>query len=339
MHRNWYHSAQEVRIRQEASVEAAVEDDSDGETLARPPPTSQQPTTLEDVPEEAATSSTEPSNILEETRTKAQQAALGELYIHEMMALIWCFLCPMVAAYILHTIRGQLSRPSEGLVSDYNLTIFLLASELRPLSHLMKLVQARTLHLQRVVGHNPYKEETVSVSQFQDLGRRLEYLESRSVATEAKSPVQSGGLDSSGPEQNAALIREVRNAIQPELDALNRAVRRYEKKATVLAFQTESRLGALDTRLDDAIALAAAAAKNSVTQWSLLNWLVDSTVAILMLPLQVSISLLLFPVRATIGAFQKNKNAAPEKSSRNRSRTASQTRHGGDRVSSRVAKR
>ena len=51
------------------------------------------------------------------------------------------------------------------------------------------------------------------------------------------------------------------DGIQPELDALNRAVRRYEKKATVLALQTEARLGAVDTRLDDAIALAAAAAK------------------------------------------------------------------------------
>ena len=48
----------------------------------------------------------------------------------------------MLGAYLLHTIRGQLTRPSEGLVSDYNLTIFLCAAEIRPVSHLIKMIHA-----------------------------------------------------------------------------------------------------------------------------------------------------------------------------------------------------
>ena len=65
--------------------------------------------------------------------------------MHEMMALAWCFAFPALSSYLLHTIRGQLSRPSEGLVSDYNLTIFLFAAELRPISHLIGMVRARTV--------------------------------------------------------------------------------------------------------------------------------------------------------------------------------------------------
>ena len=85
--------------------------------------------TMEEVPEEgerAPTPSPEPLR-----RLPAHEAATNELYTHEVLALLSCFLFPLLGAYLLHTIRSQLSRPSEGLVSNYNLTIFLLASELR----------------------------------------------------------------------------------------------------------------------------------------------------------------------------------------------------------------
>jgi len=52
--------------------------------------------------------------------------------------------------------------------------------------------------------------------------------------------------------------------LQPELDALNRAVRRYEKRATLQAFQTESRLKDIESRLNDAVSLAAAAANGGL---------------------------------------------------------------------------
>jgi hypothetical protein len=294
---------------------------------------------LEDVPEEVEIPPLHPSppnKAKEESHLGAQRAALRELYLHEMVALLSCFVSPIIGAYLLHAIRSQLSRPSEGLVSNYNLTIFLLASELRPLSHLIKMVQSRTLHLQRVVHQNPYKDGVVTTAQLQELGRRLELLESQSPA----EVTTNGTFDSPKPKQEAALVREVRNTIQPELDALNRAVRRYEKKATLLAFQTESRLGAIDTRLDDAIALAAAAAKNSNARWSVVNWLIESLIAVSILPFQVLVAVTLYPFQAIFSMFERNQNTAPEKSSKGRtSRTPGQTRHGGDRVSSRVAKK
>ena len=113
----------------------------------------------------------------------ARETALRELYRHEVFSLVSCFVFPMVGAYILHAIRGQLTRPSEGLVSNYNLTIFILGAEVRPLRHLIKLVQARTLHLQRIVHANPYRRPEVPEpppsDEIEELIRRLDEIEAK----------------------------------------------------------------------------------------------------------------------------------------------------------------
>jgi hypothetical protein len=202
------------------------------------------------------------SSTSSSSRLPAHETATKELYAHEILALLSCFVFPLAGAYILHSIRSQLSRPSEGLVSNYNLTIFLLASELRPMAHLVRLVMARTLHLQRVVNSNPYdNQNTKMAEETQDLVRRLEDLESRALKVEStKGPASESVLTG---KQSAILTSDIRRTLQPDLDALNRAVRRYEKRATLQSFQTESRLLDLEARLNDAISLAAAAANNS----------------------------------------------------------------------------
>lgn len=209
--------------------------------------------TLDEVPEDAPPPP-KPTRKPKRRRPAHAEAASKELYRHELMALLSCFVAPLLAAYLLHALRTQLSRPSEGLVSNYNLTIFLLASELRPMAHLVKLVRARTLHLQRIVNSNPYTTEGPQVIDPKTLLHRLEELESRD---RAESPGSSSAADSN---LSAKLTAEVRRAIQPDLDALTRAVRRYEKRATLQAFQTETKLHELEARVGDAVTLAAAAA-------------------------------------------------------------------------------
>jgi len=181
-----------------------------------------------------------------------------------LFALLACFLFPAIGAWLLHAIRSQLSRPSEGLVSNYNLTVFLLASEIRPLSHLVKLIQARTFHLQRVVASGTVDDSKIDTSKVLDLAKRLEELEAH-VANTADSAQKMVGMPS---EQLAATTvaqatMEMRKSIQPELDALNRAVRRYEKRTTISALQTETRLQERESRLQDGVALAAAAQRNA----------------------------------------------------------------------------
>lgn len=321
----WYHEAQEVRIRQEVGLEHVYEEESETETTVK---MSSSAMTLDEVPEEndgGHETQTEPEHHEEYqarpsadrlSRTRVQEAAVNELYIHEVLALLSCFLSPVIGAYLLHAIRAQLTQRSEGLLTNFNISAFLLAAELRPISHALKLIQARTLHLQRIVQSTPVARSTTI--QLEEMRSRMSQLELRASASEeasaaalasathlAKKPSNRPGAD--GGKDDAVLIREVRNAIQPELDALNRAVRRYEKKATVLALQTESRLGGLDVRLSDAIALAAAAAKQShmrASRWGFgawASWLAEWVVTIVAAPYHVLMFCLMWPFRFVAG--------------------------------------
>ena len=228
-------------------------------------------------------------------REHARTSALAELYKYEILALIACFLLPLAAALLLHAIRGQLSRPSEGLVSNYNLTIFLLASEIRPTAHLLKIIQARTFRLQRTVHSDSFiknDERTVS-----ELTKRLERLEAR-LGEDGKS---RKALEMNGVDGDLATVSgEVRRTLQPDLDALNRAVRRYEKRATLQTMQTESRLLELEARLQDAISLAAAVAQSSPYRrpflgTTVINW--AGTIAFF--PIQATFTFLSLPAKAS----------------------------------------
>jgi hypothetical protein len=213
---------------------------------------------------------------------------------------------PLIGAWLLHTIRGALSRPSEGLVSNYNLTIFLLAAEIRPFAHLLRMVQGRTLYLQRVVA-TPASEDDEKINERQvlDLTRRLEELETH-VADKAiagSSHNSSGGITSQGQADSqdavAQAVADVRKAIQPELDALSRAIRRYEKRTTLISVQTDTRLNQLETQVGDAMALAAATQRSvsdrhQTFAFVLLDWIA----AIVVIPTQTLIQLLNLPARA-----------------------------------------
>lgn len=369
----WYYSAQDVRSREEDALDLVFEDESETDG---PPKRSASVVTLDDVPEEneqdgqETSQTTQTGSELERrkgsrrssgqipSRTRSQEAAINELYVHEILALVSCFLSPVVGAYLLHAIRSQLSRPSEGLLTDFNITVFLLAAELKPLSHALKLIQARTLHLHKIVQSMPIPRSTTI--ELDEMRLRLAQLEFRAEATEevtAQALVretqqqQNGGT---GSKQEAALVREVRNAIQPELDALNRAVRRYEKKATVLALQTESRLGDVDTRLNDAIALAAAAAKQSTqAHWSfatMIAWVVDSVVSLVLIPYHAAVFVVVWPF-STLARLWSRKGSRRETTGgtmrSNRSNGGKGTKNGSgserdrfrDRVPSRLSRR
>ncbi|KAI4116886.1 MAG: hypothetical protein LQ345_002772 [Seirophora villosa] len=247
----WYHSAQSTRAdgaqptKRECSEDTIIEEEEeeagDDITKAPDPATDEQQGQARSLPPD-----------------QRQSRATTELRRHELFALFACFLSPILGGWLLHAIRSQLSRPSEGLVSNYNITVFLLAAEVRPLSHLLKMVQARTLYLQRTLGGDVHEEAKLDGSIVKDMAKRLDDLE----ACVANIQV-SGNVSSLTPEYTDQMKAEVRNSLQPDLDALNRAVRRYEKRMVALTIQTESRLQELESRMSDAITLAAAAERSS----------------------------------------------------------------------------
>ncbi|KAJ6786769.1 hypothetical protein PWT90_10743 [Aphanocladium album] len=347
----WYHSAQQVRIEhEENAADGVFEEDSDDEEYA------DGASHLDDVPEEESPR-TKIDEIAPEKKTASttQQSALSELYMHEVMALVSCFSLPLISAYILHMIRSQLSRPSEGLVSNYNLTIFILVSEVRVLSHIIKLVQARTLHLQRVVHSNPFGTlPTTNSLRINAILERLDALESDSVTRNVLSE-EDEETESNKAAQEAVLTKDVRNAIQPELDALNRAVRRYEKKSTLLQSHVDAHFASMDARVEDAIALAAVAAKNS-SQSSILVRGFDALVTIVLFPFNAVLQLLLLPVKwmlALTGGKKKKKAAGGSSSSggggraggkgsmrgSRGSKVAGPPRYNGDKMPSRLARK
>ncbi|KAG6076806.1 hypothetical protein E4U16_002595 [Claviceps sp. LM84 group G4] len=367
----WYHSAQQVHVQQDSDT--ALEDDlqSNGSCLDT---TQQHKASLDHVPEEeeeeeedgqspnAKDSPSHPEH-LPDLITLHKRSALRELYAHEVLALLSCFLLPLLSAYLLHHIRVQLSRPSEGLVSNYNLTIFLLVSELRAFSHTIKLVKSRTLHLQRIIhrGEDPFTaapgQPPATAAHLEEVLERIGRLEARSLADEfVREHSQNdrimmmgcspGGSAGSNLEQKASLIRDIRNAIQPDLDALNRAVRRYEKKAVLLQHETDARFAAIDSRLDDALALAAVAAKNSSSR-NVLVRLTGSIIGLGLVPFRALLQLFTLPVRSILGVVNARGRRGPGPGPGNHARgsrlggkqQAFQPRYGVDRVSPRVMKR
>jgi hypothetical protein len=295
---------------------------------------------LDNVPEEEE----QQNNPMDHNSMKLprNEAATNELYRHEVLALLSCFAFPLLGAYLLHTIRGQLSRPSEGLVSNYNLTIFILASELRPTAHLVKLIQARTLHLQRMVNSNPYETgNTQSGEVVAELAQRLEILESRAQLPDTRSSSEVALTT----KQTSGLVSEVRKSLGPDIDALNRATRRYEKRATLQAFQTDSRIQELEARLNDAISLAAAAANNNQRQHGFTGIIVEWAATAIVLPIQTLAAIARLPFKtlnALIGFGRKRVTGqrAPTTNGKlnNNGRIPYQPRSG-DRFQGRVVKR
>jgi hypothetical protein len=223
----------------------------------------------------------------------AQCQAAKELQIHELAALAACFIFPIIGTCLLHGIRSSLSRPSEGLVSNYNLTIFLLASEVRPVAHLLRLIQKRTLHLQRIVtaAPEPAPENTTTSHTITDLTKRLEELESHIAAT-------------ADPHPNLSVSDSIRSSIQPDIEALNRAVRRYEKRSALFTLQTDQRFVRIEARAKDALALAAAVQRREAARSGYALILLEWVCACFVVPVRVAGAVLGLPGRAVAGGWE-----------------------------------
>ncbi|CAG8055434.1 unnamed protein product [Penicillium olsonii] len=233
----------------------------------------------------------------EEDSSSEAAAARKELQTHELAALTACFVFPVIGTWLLHAIRGSLSRPSEGLVSNYNLTIFLLASEVRPIAHLLRLIQKRTLYLQRIVTSSPPSDP----STLADLTKRLEELEAHVAETATREKKVAG------PETDSSLVSqavaEIRKSIQPDIEALNRAVRRYEKRSSLFALQTDQRFVRLEAQAGDAIALAAAAQRSQAARSGYALVLLEWVCAFVVVPVQIGVSAVGLPGRLVAGSL------------------------------------
>ncbi|OAL50928.1 hypothetical protein IQ07DRAFT_620771 [Pyrenochaeta sp. DS3sAY3a] len=230
---DWYHEAQQRRYEY-GDISANQYDDTileeEEDSIANPQ-------------EAKSTDSKDNSDQV----TNEQSSARDELKREESTAFIACFLGPLLGALLLHTIRAQLTR-AEGIVSNFNLGIFFLGAEIRPFRHLIKMKKEKIWHLQRIVRLDPRDE--LRSANAQQISQRLAELETRMEGSVTSSEVDISRVSA-----------EVRQSIQLQLDALNRAVRRYEKRQMAQTLQVEARFQEVDMRLKDTLTLAAAAAR------------------------------------------------------------------------------
>lgn len=291
--RVWYRSAQSVKLATPAAedqspLETAIEDVVD--EFADPIP---QKNEWDSSVEPGTPSGTNPTPLPTGREGPETNDALRELRLHEITALALCFLGPLLGSYILHVIRLQLSTLGDQLVSNLHLTLFVLGAEIRPLRHAIKMAQARTLYLQRVVREDPHASVNEDDPALQDLRQRLDEVE-ESLAKKFTAIEHANGT-SKTPESTDAL-KKMQAAMQSQIDALNRAVRRYEKRATAQTMQTESRLQDLDVRLREAVSLAAAAANYSQRPGLVVGSL-NSLKSLLAMPVRLVYTVLSFPFR------------------------------------------
>lgn len=226
--------------------------------------------------------------------TEHEQAskASKELHVYEVLALACTVLGPILGAWILHLARSSLHGIADDLITNLHLTLFVLFAEIRPVRHCMKMVQSRTLYLQRIVHEDQPTADTLEASAGTEIMARIGELEA-AVSNVASRDTSASDAATSTPTPEA--VKRVQLVLQPQIDALNRAVRRYEKRATAQAMQTEARLHDLEARLKDALSLAAAAATYSQQPGGvalLVNWLGW----MLLTPLQSVYAAVLYPL-------------------------------------------
>lgn len=288
--RDWYYAAQATLRDVEPDIPSFAEDldndDLDGSLDESPKEKDEQDTSKESIQNSAV-----------------REHASVELRKQELFALFATFSFPAVAAYLLHVIRAQLSRPSTGLISDYNLCIFLLAAEFWPCRQVARLISARTLHLQRTVAElDDLNEPPVGSESISALTVRIAELEARVADQSLLAPNMSMAQKADVTD----LAAEIRKRYEPRLEGLERAVRRYEKRSTTLAMVTEQRLQNLENRMQDALSLAAAAAQRSQERNAPSKAFVFLS-NLITVPLNLLMSLCMWPIHVSESLYAKLK--------------------------------
>ena len=294
---DWYYSAQAQRRDLEPD-DISLEDLEADETAVESASSS-----AVNSPKQSAQGTPTPEATTTSGNEK-REAAASELRRQEKLALFSTFVFPVLAAYLLHMIRAQLSSSSTGLVSDYNLSIFLLAAEVRPARQLVRLATNRTLHLQRIVTglDDPFGSTVEEKGPINDLNVRLADVETKLIEHTTAQPKGTMAEKTDLSE----LSLELKKRYEPRVEALERAVRRYEKRSTTIAMVTEQRLNSLETRLQDALSLAAVAAQQSRDRGAMTK-LLDNLTGLITWPLTLAWSLAMWPFRMIEELYAKVK--------------------------------
>ncbi|GAA6062238.1 hypothetical protein JCM10212_000817 [Sporobolomyces blumeae] len=165
-----------------------------------------------------------------------RQASAAALRRNEFFALLATVLVPAIGAYALLYVRGILSDPDR-YINETMINLFSIATAIKPLRHVVKLLKNNSLYHQEVV-HYPSTEVHRLRQKVDKLEADLVQL-SRAFATKQD-------------------VRALRDGVDVPLTALSKAVRRFNRKEEYLRLTSEERFTLLSQRLDESIEVSQA---------------------------------------------------------------------------------
>lgn len=140
---------------------------------------------------------------------------------------MWVILSPAIAGYTLQYSRYLLSSVDR-YISSFNVTVFILGASIKPLTHIMVLLQERTLFLQ--------SEAQVSESHVQTLESRIDLLEKELFGLRKASATKKD-------------LGQVAEDINPTISQLTKALKRFEKRDLALRTWSEEQFTAIDLKV------------------------------------------------------------------------------------------
>lgn len=152
----------------------------------------------------------------------------AELRRHELAGLLWVVLSPAIAGYTLQYSRYLLSNVDK-YISAFNVTVFILAASIKPISHVMVLLQERTMFLQ--------SEALISESQVQALQTKMDLLEKELYGLRKAYATKKD------------LGQVVSEDINPSLQQLAKALKRFEKRDLALRTWSEEQFTSIDHKV------------------------------------------------------------------------------------------
>jgi hypothetical protein len=173
------------------------------------------------------------------------------------------------------------------------------------------LIEKRTVYWQRIVSPSDGDGSSVRATGLDEILKRIESLELQQT-TEPNADLSLNDTNASNkqPATNSntdSLVESIKQTLQPQIDALNRAVRRYGQRAAAQSTLLDARLRHLDARTTDALALAAAAMRDASAmrrprpkQPSVAGRLVGGLLATWTSVLGAVVDLVLFPWRLLV---------------------------------------
>ncbi|KAI8647405.1 hypothetical protein BD408DRAFT_334911 [Parasitella parasitica] len=152
----------------------------------------------------------------------------AELRRHELAGLLLVVLSPAIAGYTLQYSRYLLSN-IDRYINAFNVTIFILAASIRPLTHVMTLLQRRTAFLQ--------SEALASENQVQVLQAKLDILEKELY----------GLRKAFATKQDLGQL--VTEDIKPSLQQFAKKLKRFEKQDPLLRNWFEEKFAAINYKV------------------------------------------------------------------------------------------